>query len=228
MISLDAAPTPPQVRSGVEPMKMRLASRGSAPAVFADVFQEDINMAIWERTLSEELRQAVDGVITSGIPVSSAMTLAPHNAVEAISEALRTDPSCLVSQDIARLIGMFCMLLGIPRAGLRLRVLDGPMCPKFHVDRVPCRLLTSYHGVGTQWIPHAAVDRSKLGPGGRRPDGQAGLIMDGSEPEQLCSGHVALMKGELWEGNEHAGLVHRSPDVPDGEVRLLLTLDVSG
>ncbi|WP_297291060.1 DUF1826 domain-containing protein [Oceanicoccus sp.] len=33
------------------------------------------------------------------------------------------------------------------------------------------------------------------------------------------------MKGELWEGNEGAGLVHRSPSLSAGERRLLLTLD---
>jgi len=38
---------------------------------------------------------------------------------------------------------------------------------------------------------------------------------------------VALLKGELWEGNEKAGLVHRSPAVPADHRRLLLTLDFS-
>ena len=42
---------------------------------------------------------------------------------------------------------------------------------------------------------------------------------------KMTVGDVALLKGELWEGNEHAGLVHRSPLVPEGEKRLLLTLD---
>ncbi|WP_428354217.1 DUF1826 domain-containing protein [Methyloprofundus sp.] len=35
----------------------------------------------------------------------------------------------------------------------------------------------------------------------------------------------ALLKGERWEGNENAGLVHRSPAINEGERRLLLTLD---
>jgi hypothetical protein len=36
---------------------------------------------------------------------------------------------------------------------------------------------------------------------------------------------VALLKGESWENNEGAGLVHRSPAVKSGQQRLLLTLD---
>ncbi|GAL13442.1 hypothetical protein JCM19233_4444 [Vibrio astriarenae] len=36
-----------------------------------------------------------------------------------------------------------------------------------------------------------------------------------------------LLKGESWYNNENMGLVHRSPAVPDGECRLLLTMDFS-
>jgi hypothetical protein len=35
------------------------------------------------------------------------------------------------------------------------------------------------------------------------------------------------LKGERWEGNENAGLVHRSPVLLSGERRLILTLDFS-
>ncbi|MBL6879560.1 MAG: DUF1826 domain-containing protein, partial [Burkholderiales bacterium] len=43
--------------------------------------------------------------------------------------------------------------------------------------------------------------------------------------QRLTAGDVALLKGELWEDNENAGLVHRSPVVPEGQRRLVLTLD---
>ncbi|WP_332310868.1 DUF1826 domain-containing protein [Alteromonas pelagimontana] len=43
--------------------------------------------------------------------------------------------------------------------------------------------------------------------------------------QTIQCGDVALLKGELWEGNENAGLVHRSPPIAAGEKRLLLTLD---
>ena len=36
---------------------------------------------------------------------------------------------------------------------------------------------------------------------------------------------MALLKGELWANNEGAGLVHRSPQLPIGSRRLLITLD---
>jgi len=41
----------------------------------------------------------------------------------------------------------------------------------------------------------------------------------------LLPGDVALLKGELWEGNEGAGMVHRSPSMNPGDRRLLLSFD---
>jgi len=44
---------------------------------------------------------------------------------------------------------------------------------------------------------------------------------------ELNTGDVALLKGERWEGNENAGLVHRSPAINEGERRLLLAMYLS-
>jgi hypothetical protein len=110
------------------------------------------------------------------------------------------------------------------------------MCPRFHVDKVPCRLVTTYHGIATEWLPHHCVNRSKLGAGNAgKSDEQSGLFQHPNNIHQLHQGEVALLKGESWEGNEGAGLVHRSPSMPVtqnsalkntfSERRLLLTLD---
>ena len=92
------------------------------------------------------------------------------------------------------------------------------MCPRFHVDHVPVRLITSYAGVGSDWLEEGAMPRSKLGQPGAEPQDEA-LI------RRLDTGHVALAKGEKWHGNEGRGLIHRSPQPPAGQRRLLLTLD---
>jgi hypothetical protein len=100
------------------------------------------------------------------------------------------------------------------------------MCPRFHFDQVPCRLVTTYHGAATQWLPNYSVDRSKLGRGSNgQPDSASGLYSHEPDIKQLSSGDVALLKGERWSGNENSGLVHRSPVTSPDETRLLLTLD---
>ena len=100
------------------------------------------------------------------------------------------------------------------------------MCPRFHVDNVKCRLVTTYAGPGTQWLPNESVDRSKLGHGNQGlPDEKSGLILDKMDIEQLDVGHIALLKGEAWRNNDGFGLVHRSPHVERNYKRLYVTID---
>lgn len=156
----------------------------------------------------------------------TAFTTTPGRAPDALREILADVGYSELSANIVALVQMFCDLFGLKRAGLRLAILDHAMCPRFHVDKVPCRLVTTYYGVATEWLPHAAVERIHLGVrNAGRDDAQTGLFRDPSEIRQLQPGDVALLKGESWEGNEYAGLVHRSPAVVSGANRLLLSLD---
>ncbi len=206
----------------------RSPSWGEDAAVLADIFNESINIATWQRALAPGLRAAVESLVASRPTLVVSMSVSPDTVFEHIRESLGTAHDCPLSKDVAELVDMFCYLLGIKRAGLRLAVLDKAMCPKFHVDRVPCRLITTYKGTGTEWLKHESVNRSKLGRGSHgKPDHESGLYQSPTDIEKLGCGDVALMKGELWENNEGAGLVHRSPAVDDGIPRLLLSLDVS-
>ena len=131
-----------------------------------------------------------------------------------------------MASDVAGLVDMFCYLFDLKSVGLRLNAAGHAMCPRFHVDKVPCRLGTTYFGNATQWLPHDRIDRSKLGPGSNgKPDARSGLFSRSDDIQQLDVGDVALSKGECWIGNEEAGLVHRSPGLRPGTSRLLLTLD---
>ena len=92
------------------------------------------------------------------------------------------------------------------------------MYPRFHVDHVPLRLISTYAGVASEWLEEGGMDRRRLGDAQAEP-------RDSERIQRLQAGWVALAKGEKWSGNEGAGLIHRSPTPPPGERRLLLTLD---
>lgn len=85
--------------------------------------------------------------------------------------------------------------------------------PRFHVDNVPLRLLTTYAGPGSEWL------REQESPRGELHTAQVPV----NNIQKLHVGEVAVLKGEKWQGNEGAGLVHRSPSGQQG--RLLLSLD---
>ena len=114
------------------------------------------------------------------------------------------------------LVSAFACLLGAKRIGVRLRLLDKAMCPRFHVDHVPVRLITTYAGIGSQWLREGVMDRRQLSQADAEPTERI---------EQIHCGEVALLKGEKWRGNEGYGLIHRSPALAANERRLILTLD---
>ncbi|WP_051412978.1 DUF1826 domain-containing protein [Methylophilus sp. 5] len=109
--------------------------------------------------------------------------------------------------DMAQLAAVYADLLGCPHIGLRLEVTSQAMCPKFHIDRTGIRLLCTYLGPGTEWLDTDTHRRALP------------VIM------QAPAFALVLLKGSAWQGNQHAGVMHRSPEVPHGEQRVLLALD---
>lgn len=200
-------------------------AQGKQPTVLSDIYQEKINIAIWQREKPATLQSSVKEFLALNPTFKKEMVLTPENALSRVSETF-DDNMTEVSEDIAELVDMFCYLFELKKVGMRLKVLDRAMCPKLHVDRVPCRLVTTYQGIATEWLPHELADQTKLGWGSNGlPDSESGLYQSESDIQQLGCGDVALLKGTLWEGNENAGLIHRSPGLISNEKRLILTLD---
>lgn len=192
--------------------------------VFTEILKDDINLAVWQRQPSA----LVTGF--TGQLVSEGGLLSDNRVVELLDDKV-PQLSDLASayrhhlghaefvRDITDLVQAYGFLLGASRIGLRLRVLEKAMCPRFHIDHVPVRLITTYVGAGSEWLEEGAVDRALILQGGAGPS---------TEPRKLSTGDVALFKGERWSGNEGRGVIHRSPGVADGDRRLMLTLDWLG
>lgn len=200
---------------------------GSQPEVFSNISQQETNIVIWKRNLSPSLVQAANSLLDAQPNLEKWMICSPQDTYANIQQTIGPlDGVEVLSQDIARLVDIFCGLFNQERVSLKLSSLDHAMCPRFHVDRVPCRMITTYRGVATQWLPHDVADRSKLGTGNQgKADEFSGLFKNTADIQQLNCGDVALLKGEIWDKNQGAGLIHRSPQLPDNLRRLLLTID---
>lgn len=199
----------------------------SAPDVLTTVYREDCNLSVWKRALSSDFLAEINQFVRACPDYNAAVSVSPDTVERGLRDSTRgsTLPQVLI-EDISELVDMFSCLFEQQRVGLRLAVLTHPMCPRFHVDQVPCRLVTTYTGAATECLPHDRVDRTKLGAGNKGlPDHESGIYHSASDIHHLTAGDVALLKGEGWYGNENAGLVHRSPAPGPGEQRLLLTLD---
>lgn len=205
----------------------RQSSAAKDANVFTDIYREDTNIVVWQRDVSNELNTAVNHFLKNHSKKTAILAVTPENTHKVLCDTFgESNMMTALSDDITLLVDMFCCLFDLECAGLRLTVLDRAMCPRFHVDRIPCRLVTTYQGIATEWLNHNVIDRSKLGAGNEgKSDEESGLFKSVEDINRLSEGDVALLKGENWDDTQGAGLVHRSPAVTTGECRLLLTLD---
>lgn len=204
-----------------------LCRRDHDPAILADIYQASINLCIWQRQLITPVIDYIDWLLKNTRNRELRIVAQSDEVLAVILKALPADAGLnALASDVNVLATMFTDLFDLKRVGIRLSILDKTMCPRFHTDHLPCRLVTTYLGSGTQWLPEYEVDRSKLGQGADgRPDSSSGIYSHSNCIEQLTAGDVGLLKGSGWIGNEQRAIVHRSPEMVAGEKRLLLTLD---
>ena len=197
------------------------------PEALAEIYNDNTNIVIWRRQFSDQFENTVNEFVASRAAPYISSILSPSEAPALLRKEMGKSFGALAN-DVAELVDMFCCLFELQQAGLRMTVLRDSMCPKFHVDHVPCRLVTTYTGIATEWLPHHLVNRDKLGINSEgKADRESGLYQHESDIQRMASGEVALLKGEGWLGNQNAGLVHRSPAIAAGNSRLLLSLDFS-
>jgi hypothetical protein len=203
---------------------------GDHSGVFGNIFQANTNITIWHRALSNQLLMSAENILDKWPLIKLSELVTPVGTNKTIENIFGSEQGWkILGNDIMQLVDIFCHIFGLKHARLRLTTLDHAMCPRFHVDRIPCRLITTYQGVATEWLPNMLADRSKLGPGNQgQSDERSGLFDSVAGIQKLNRGDVALLKGETWEKNLGSGLIHRSPQLPRDSKRLLLTLDFVG
>lgn len=187
------------------------------PSALAEIYHDTVAMAVWERQLDNGVVAYAQELLKMTSCFHTRFMQSPTRIVEQLEKELPLhEHRQLFIADVALVVDMFSCLFELDFVGLRMAVLNTAMCPKFHVDRVPSRLICTYAGVGTQWYPNEQVQRFENGTLKPLPN---------ALPCSLHTGDVALLKGELWDGNEGRGLIHRSPNADNDARRLVMTLD---
>jgi hypothetical protein len=191
------------------------------------LYRPDTSVLVLERDLMPEiLGDARDRL--SRAPAHHVFTVrsADPALADRVAQELGEGP---LAQDVLTWTEILADLTGVPHVGIRLARVERAMCPRFHVDRVTVRLVTTYIGEGTEFIDQSDIDRRWLGhetpdPREDHPD----LRRSGSPIHQARAGDVVLLRGESWIAGEGKGAVHRSPPASHASPRLVLTLDPLG
>lgn len=198
-------------------------------ADLAEIYRPDINICVIERNVSTDLTAFIQQLLSEprSLNFTQTITTKTFDVQSLLPKSLHFAGYQAFCGDIAYLIDVFSDLFELEAIGLRLGLLDKAMCPRFHVDRVPCRLVCTYGGIGTEWLEEAYVNRAKLGRHANGlKDEESGAILDSEAIEKMPAFAIGLLKGSAWEGNEQHGAIHRSPTLTaQAPRRLLLTLD---
>ena len=188
---------------------------------FAEIYADDVELISVDRpnhqaieSLSQDLIQSRKTLELQWVQAADDCEAANDHLPETVDDHVK---SMLVEQvkDSCEMLGA---LLGCDNIGVRLATLRSPMCPKFHVDNIPCRLLITLTGEGTEWIPHGDVNWPVFSD---LSNNDTPARTD-SSVKKLAAGQWSLLKGGSWKNN-YQGVVHRSPE--GSHERLLLSLD---
>ena len=120
---------------------------------------------------------------------------------------------------IAELVDIFATLFGLEQVGLRLSSRNAPMCPKFHIDYVPVRLIHSLYGDSCQWVEDPLFLQTE-----NKTNECLAVLEQAVEIKQAPPGAVMLMKGSKWKEGT-SPVIHRSPQ--HTKARVVMTLDLA-
>ena len=180
------------------------------PIELIEIFKKSKNIAIWNRKLTSNLINSSQCIINNNPTLAFSKIVRIGTLKKTLfSEFGLNDKIKPFVNDVNILVNHFCNLFKIEKVWLRLDAINRPMCPNFHTDDVKCRMVTTYLGPGTQWIPKNLINKN----------------IEESDIMQLNFGDVALLKGEGWHNNKGNGIVHRSPHQNTKYNRLYMTVD---
>jgi hypothetical protein len=193
--------------------------QGDTPAVLARIDQPGIDLALWRRALPVETDSWLDRLPFRRLP--HGRVLARLDEVPAALAALftrsatpDTDAARLLAADMADLACLFAAAARTETIDLRLDTVRDDGCWRFHRDRVPLRLLSTYRGPGTQYVPAACSEEAL-----RAQRAYCGPL------HEMPRHAVALFRGDVSGGGR--GVVHRSPPIAAARrKRLLLCLNL--
>lgn len=197
---------------------------GDDISVLPRIFEPSITLAVMTRRLDAALQASIAAQLkaTRGISWHWRGGVDQRLGDDLLRHLPAADQGAALVEDVRTIAEAMAYLFDTDTVGVRLRTLEGAMCPRFHVDNLAVRMITTYAGPASEWLPESAVNRAGLGaPHPDKPE----PLRNPEAIRQLSIGDLALLKGGGWIGNEGHGLVHRSPQPAAGERRLLLALD---
>jgi hypothetical protein len=210
--------------AGAEPASDQAVEDGHAlvcanPPGLKSIHSPAVNLVRWRRQAAAALIDLLDDLEPAELP-RLRLEQVPRATVRQRFEGYFDHDAVVFApliDDVVQLSDLFSELAGASRIDLRREAIEGDACRKFHADVVRLRLLCTYLGPATQWVPSAAVKWDDQG---------AVLGVDEAQVRSLARFEVGVLKGRLLAASGHPPAVHRSPPIAStGTTRLLLRIN---
>jgi len=110
----------PALEIDLSDIKQRQAAIGENLDVLADIYDDDVNVAVWQRELPKSLLKATSKVFLHNPNLQVSLTLDPADTREVLVNAFGTQSeSIALASDVAGLVDMFCYLFDLKSVGSR-------------------------------------------------------------------------------------------------------------
>lgn len=197
------------------------AAIGQQASVLHEIREQSKNIAIYQRdifSLEAELQQIVVQEIAFK---KSGTVLEIRSALQQYFD-LHFANCSNVLDDILGQLDFFKEVSGAESFRILFKTINTNMCRRFHTDINSLRLLCTYVGQGTLWLPDEIVNSNALVTRGNNEQ----IVMDESQVQQVGTGDVIILKGAFYP--DANPIVHRSPSIEkSGERRLLVRIDIN-
>jgi len=199
-------------RTGNDPRVLRELATPSVGIVTwsrgcpADV---ESSLLLWGRTAEPDFEQRIS---TDSYSLASAF--------RGLDEATRA----WMLEDVALLIAHFSAVAQTTELKMAFGPIRSDRCRKFHRDNLRHRLVCTYAGPGTEWVPGESVNESVL----RRPpicpeEANRKIVRHPDAVQRASAADVLMMKGGRHPDGTR--IVHRSPPIERfGATRVVLVL----
>jgi len=190
-------------------------------SVLNEIHKKSKNIAIRKRNISA-IKQEI------GLVVSQEIEYRASGSKKEIIDSLSSyftetlNSSRHVLEDIVHLLHQYEHLTAATSFRLSFAKVNTNMCRRFHTDINTLRMLCTYYGPGTLWLPNQAINMKAYHSG----DNNSEIVTDESMIQQADTGDIVILKGALYP--DANPILHRSPTIEENrENRLLLRIDAT-
>ena len=210
---------------------MNLACYRSAPSPhrkFATILRPDTNVVSIPRPIDSAMKLRLARLVQAGsFHHSATLDSYARDASDLLVSIQDSALKTFLAEDIGYLASQFGLVLGRRHLHAQLFVQESDGCRKLHADTVTIRMLCTYTGPGTDWLPNQDVVRKYLRAAAVDAEtANQRIIRKGAVLRRCEPGEVLLLKGNAYPGNAKRGAAHRSPPLgSSGVSRLVLKID---